>query len=212
MWGPTALLSILTVAVASASPLGSLQRRVVKEVVFNTGQTFILQPSNTPFISLWAGVDTYFQGDGNLVTSVLSHLKLSPYSYSFIHSRTLPMTNKLTQNSYDPNAIWSSGTGGHNCGTSTCRLAWQGDGNFVIYINGVAVWNTGTEGKGELLTFTSQSYAIEITGVESEGSAPLLWHASDTGNENDPGPAGPGACGGVDCFSCTNCVVTSNPD
>ena len=120
--------------------------------------------------------------------------------------------DKHTHNSYNGGAIWSSGTAGHNCETGdTCRLAWQGDGNLVIYINGAALWSSGTAGRGLLLTFTAQSYAIEITGVESQGSAPILWRTPETGNEPDPGPGGPGVCDGEGCFSCSDCVVTSNP-
>ena len=65
MWFPTSLMSILTLA--AASPMGSLQRRVNKEVLFGTNQAFTLQPSNSPVVSLWGGVQTYFQGDGNFV-------------------------------------------------------------------------------------------------------------------------------------------------
>lgn len=123
------------------------------------------------------------------------------------------MMNKLTRNNYVGGAIWSSGTSGHNCETTdTCRLAWQGDGNLVIYVNGAAVWSSGTAKRGELLTFTAQGYAMEITGVESAGSAPVLWHAAETGNEPDPGPGGPGVCDGASCFSCSDCVVTSDPE
>ena len=123
------------------------------------------------------------------------------------------MMKKLTRNSYVGGAIWSSGTSGHNCETTdTCRLAWQGDGNLVIYVNGAAVWSSGTAKRGELLTFTAQGYAMEITGVESAGSAPVLWHAAETGNEPDPGPGGPGVCDGASCFSCSDCVVTSDPE
>lgn len=68
MWFPTAVLSILTLA--AASPMGSLQRRANKEVLFGTQQAFTLKPSNSPVVSLWGGVDTYFQGDGNFVVSV----------------------------------------------------------------------------------------------------------------------------------------------
>ena len=59
------LFSILTLG--AASPVGSLQRRVAKEISFSTQQQFVLQPSNTPVASLWGGIQTYFQGDGNLV-------------------------------------------------------------------------------------------------------------------------------------------------
>ncbi|KAL9068679.1 MAG: hypothetical protein Q9161_005993 [Pseudevernia consocians] len=179
MWFLTTLLPILTLA--AASPMGSIQRRATKEVLFGTNQAFTLQPSNSPVVSLWGGVESYFQGDGNFVV-------------------------------YNGGAIWSSGTAGHNCETGdTCRLAWQGDGNLVIYINGAALWSSGTAGRGLLLTFTAQSYAIEITGVESQGSAPILWRTPETGNEPDPGPGGPGVCDGEGCFSCSDCVVTSNP-
>ena len=65
MWFPTTLLPILTLA--AASPMGSIQRRANKEVLFGTNQAFTLQPSNSPVVSLWGGVETYFQGDGNFV-------------------------------------------------------------------------------------------------------------------------------------------------
>lgn len=69
----TVFVSILTLG--ATSPMGGLQRRANKAVLFNTGQSFLLQPSNSPIVSLSGGVDTYFQGDGNLVVSVpcLSH-------------------------------------------------------------------------------------------------------------------------------------------
>ena len=50
---------------------------------------------------------------------------------------------------------------------------------------------------------------MEITGVESEGSAPILWRTPETGNQPDPGPGGPGVCDGASCFSCDDCVVSS---
>lgn len=59
--------SILTLA--AASPMGSLERRINKEIIFNTNQAFTLQPSNSPITSL-SGVQSYFQGDGNFVMSV----------------------------------------------------------------------------------------------------------------------------------------------
>ena len=60
----TVLFSILTLA--AASPVRSLQRRAHKAISFNIQQQFILQPSSTQVVSLWGGVQTYFQGDGNL--------------------------------------------------------------------------------------------------------------------------------------------------
>lgn len=54
MWSPTTLMSILTLA--AASPMGSLQRRANKEVLFGTNQAFTLQPSNSLVVSLWGGV------------------------------------------------------------------------------------------------------------------------------------------------------------
>ena len=59
------LFSILSLA--SAAPVSSLQRRANKEISFDTQQQFILESSKTPVVSLWGGVKTYFQGDGNLV-------------------------------------------------------------------------------------------------------------------------------------------------
>lgn len=168
-------LSILTLA--AASPIGSLERRINKEISFNTNQAFLLQPSNSPITSL-SGVQSYFQGDGNFVI-------------------------------YDGDAIWSSGTAGHNCESGdTCRLAWQGDGNLVLYVNNAALWSSGTAGRGELLTFTTQSYAMQITGVESQGSAPVLFHTAKTGEAPDPTPGGPSTCDGASCFSCSDCVVS----
>ena len=134
-------------------------------------------------------------------TFIISHV-------NYFHSPISDDTHSY--NSYNGGAIWSSGTAGHNCETTdTCLLAWQGDGNLVIYINGAALWSSGTAKRGELLTFTAQSYAIEITGVESEGSAPILWRTPETGNEPDPGPGGPGVCDGESCFSCSDCIISS---
>lgn len=90
MWFTTTLLSILTLA--TASPMGSIQRRVNKEVLFNTNQAFTLQPSNSPVVSLWGGIDTYFQGDGNFVVSVfpLTSPPISLVNSQIILHLTLP--------------------------------------------------------------------------------------------------------------------------
>ena len=69
-WFLTIISSILTQAIAS--PAGSLQRRANEMISFATQQQFILQPSNTLVISLWRGVQTYIQRDGNFVMSVPS--------------------------------------------------------------------------------------------------------------------------------------------
>ena len=222
MRAPSVLLWILTLAAASPSPMGSLQRRAGKVVQFSIDQQFVMQPSNSPITNL-QGVETYFQGDGNFVVSVpvsppppipplyirsrpSHHPVATPSSHFHSH---LP-SEKLTPDRYEGNAIWSSNTAYYNCeGGDTCRLAWQGDGNLVIYVNGAAKWSSNTAGRGKELVFSSQSYAMKITGVESNGGAPTLWHASDTGNEPDPGAPGPGACGGVDCFSCTDCIISA---
>lgn len=202
--------------------MGSLQRRANKEVSFGTQQAFTLQPSNSPVVSLWGGVESYFQGDGNFVVSVSlppSPFTKSTHPSSHTHPTSTTRHSPLhvdakdyskKKNSYNGNAIWSSNTAGHSCESGdTCRLAWQGDGNLVVYVNGAALWSSATAGRGELLRFTAQSYAVEITGVESEGSAPVLWRTPETGNQPDPGPGGPGVCDGVGCFSCSDCVVSS---
>ena len=49
---------------------------------------------------------------------------------------------------------------------------------------------------------------MEITGVESLGSAPLLFNTPVTGNQDDPVPGHNSACSGENCFSCNGCVVS----
>lgn len=63
--------------------------------------------------------------------------------------------------------------------------------HLVVYLNGVALWSSCTAGRGLSLRFTAQSYAIEITGVEKQDSAPVIWKTPETVNEPDPDPRGP---------------------
>ena len=87
---PTVFLLILTLATASPSPVGPLQRRVDKVVRFGTNQQFIMQPSNNPITNL-QGIQTYFQGDGNFVVSVplpshpLSLITVDPSHHPLTH-------------------------------------------------------------------------------------------------------------------------------
>jgi hypothetical protein len=51
-------------------------------------------------------------------------------------------------------AVWYTGTGGHTCSGNNCTLAFQADGNLVVYYNRVAIWNAGTgAGHGKALWF-----------------------------------------------------------
>jgi hypothetical protein len=40
--------------------------------------------------------------------------------------------------------LWASDTGGRTCSGNNCTLAFQKDGNFVIYFNRVPIWYTST--------------------------------------------------------------------
>lgn len=71
--------------------------------------------------------------------------------------------------------------------------------------------NAGTAGRGEKLTFTLKNYMFEIMGFENLGSTPVLFHTSETGNEDEDPPHLPpvSVCDGLSCFSCADCVVVS---
>jgi len=87
---------------------------------------------------------------------------------------------------------------------SHCVLNWQTDGNLVIYIDGVPLWQAGTGGTGKQLTFSSTSYAIAITGAGGPGSAPLF-NTPVTGNAVTGAPV---PCSGLACpWMCSGCIT-----
>ena len=59
-------------------------------------------------------------------------------------------------------AIWSSGTGGQNCGANSCLAVFQGDGNLVVYNGPNALWNSQTGGSGVQLVLSDRIPHIEI--------------------------------------------------
>ena len=72
-------------------------------------------------------------------------------------------------------ALWSTGTGGQNCGTNECFAVFQGDGNFVVYNGTTALWASGTSGNsGAELVLSATSPYIDIVNT---GEA-ILWSSS----------------------------------
>lgn len=57
-------------------------------------------------------------------------------------------------------------------------LAWQGDGNLVLYQSGQARWASGTNGKGELLSFQDDGNLVIY------GSGRAIWSSKTPDNWN----------------------------
>ncbi|KAL8841789.1 MAG: hypothetical protein Q9170_000822 [Blastenia crenularia] len=141
------------------------------------GYGFTVGASTWPVIALSSETNIYFEDDGNLRV-------------------------------YDPTGVlWSTNLPARDCstGVSQCYLRWQADGNLVIYVEGVAVWNTGTGGVGQALTFSSRGSLVWITGNGSP--APVLWSSGVVGN-GAPGDK-QDVCTGVFCTMqmCPGCPI-----
>lgn len=106
---------------------------------------------NTVLANLHNSILTQYQGDSNIVT----------YNTS----------------TGDYVAIWSSGHTSTVCESdpSACSCNFQGDGNWVTYVSGVAQFVTNTENEGQLLTFLNESPWIEITNSAGE----VVWDTTD---------------------------------
>lgn len=127
-----------------------------------------------------------------------------------LHSHDQGTVNPSSQNlRYDPSGLlWSTNLPARDCASegTRCLLQWQADGNLVIYIEGVAVWNTGTGGLGKVLTFSSRTSVLWITGAGSP--APVIWKTPVAGNGSPSDKqdvcTGPG-CTGQMCPGCPLC-------
>ncbi|MDE2362305.1 MAG: hypothetical protein KGM42_06465 [Hyphomicrobiales bacterium] len=75
----------------------------------------------------------------------------------------------------NPNkALWSSQT----AGKSATGLIFQPDGNFVIYANKKALWQTGTANHPQARGFLKADEAnVVIYDCPSDFSCPVLWRA-----------------------------------
>ena len=85
--------------------------------------------------------------------------------------------------------LFTSNTGGHTCpaGSSQCEIVFQSDGNLVVYVNGKALFNTGTQGKGNTLELNNTGL-LEIYNA----AGTLIYSAVATGGG---GGGGPPPCG-----------------
>jgi hypothetical protein len=69
--------------------------------------------------------------------------------------------------------------------TSAMFLAWQGDGNLVLYrSDGTAVWASNTEGSGEQLCFQGDG---NLCINDSQGQAVFCTNTADAGNSGNGG-------------------------
>ena len=101
---------------------------------------------------------------------------------------------------YDQNskALWSSHTSGHTCSSGdngNCLLTFQGDGNFVLYVNGKPKWDTKTANKGATLLLQDTPPYIVVYGTNGGP----VFHTGGSPRVPDPKEPGgaPGAGGGL---------------
>jgi hypothetical protein len=72
---------------------------------------------------------------------------------------------------------WASGHTDSACSTtSTCTCDFQGDGNLVTYVDGVAKWSSGTANEGHTVTFLNESPWIEIANA----AGAVIWTTADS--------------------------------
>lgn len=72
---------------------------------------------------------------------------------------------------------WASGHTDSACSTtSMCTCEFQGDGNFVTYVDGVAQWSSGTANEGHTVTFLNESPWIEIANA----AGAVIWITADS--------------------------------
>ncbi|MCJ1333351.1 hypothetical protein MMC10_010046 [Thelotrema lepadinum] len=119
---PLTLTFAIPVPDPSALPNISLDPRQELAAPGNyTAGGFSVAASSSPFLTA-NGVTYFLQTDGNFVA----------YTTAASGTRT---------------AVFNSGTAGHNCvagSTASCQLAFQSDGNLVLYVGSTAVWATNT--------------------------------------------------------------------
>ena len=114
---------------------------------------------------------------------------------------------------YDGNgkAVWNSKTPYYSCSPDSngnpgnCVLAFQGDGNFVLYVNGQPKWSTNTGGKGAtLLLQDTKPYIVVYNNAGNyaytSGGAPHVPDPREPGGAAGAGGGGLGTlCREVEC-------------
>lgn len=159
------LLLLLPMSLALASPVTNLAKRT-PSVQYTLSQTFTYVAQTSALVTLDNGVGFFMQTDGNFVVYTGGGTAAA-------------------------NAAWSSGTGGHNCGSGNCWLNWQTDGNLVVYIKGgKAAWASDTAGKGSRLYFSNQQPYITIYGSNNN----VVWSTPRPVNPPDPCNPKTGVC------------------
>lgn len=172
------LLLLLPMSLALASPVTNLAKRT-PYAQWTVSQAFTTLAKSSPFASVDNGVGFHMQTDGNFVV----------YDNG---------------NTAAANAVWSSNTGGHNCGSGNCWLNWQTDGNLVVYVKGgKTAWASNTAGKGYRLYLSDQQPYITIYG--SDGNAVWSTPHPPVGGGGDP--VGGGGGGGTDPCRIATCVI-----
>jgi hypothetical protein len=134
--------------------------------------SFYAQPTNVP-----ANLPTLPQAPGGTWGQWIFPFDPSTQSYELTYAQWSAGNWQLTSNqsSYFPtywltyqsdgnfvmydyydNPLWDIGHSSANyCVGAACTFTFQGDGNLVAYQNGVAYWESETNGKGAGLRFTS---------------------------------------------------------
>ena len=117
---------------------------------------------------------------------------------------------------YDKNgkALWASHTTGYTCNgdpNGNCLLTFQGDGNFVLYVNGQPKWDTKSAGKGVSLLLQDTKPYIAVYNaagnyVYTSGGAPRVPDPRDPGGAEGGGGGGGGGGLGTLC-STGKCVI-----
>jgi hypothetical protein len=106
---------------------------------------------NTVIANLQNNIYTQYQGDNNIV-----------------------VYNSATGSAVSE---WASGHTSTVCSTepTECTCNFQGDGNFVTYVDGVAQFVTGTQNEGYTLTFLNEDPWIEIKNE----AGTVIWTTAD---------------------------------
>ena len=161
------LLLLLPMSLALASPVTNLAKRT-PSVQYTLSQAFTDLAQTSALVTLDNGIGFFMQEDGNFVVYTGGGAVAA-------------------------NAVWSSNTGGHDCGSGNCWLNWQTDGNLVVYVKGgKAAWASNTAGKGSRLYLSNQQPYITIYGSNNN----VVWSTPlpPTGGPTDPCNPKTGVC------------------
>lgn len=139
---------------AAATPFGlspaTSKRQVPATITWFASDSSYFTSSTVP--QTWEGTASaaysmWFDTDGNLV------------AYKTINGVTT--------------AEWSTPyTAAHDCSSANCQAIFQNDGNFVIYVNGAATWNTNTAGRGSTLHMNPE---VQPYVVIRDAGANIIW-------------------------------------